>query len=167
MTINASNSDVITSADDGSCIVWDLKRFIRKNAFFASTMFRPALYFPDESQILTAGSDRKITYWDTVSATAIRIIDGSKDEINTMAISADGGLFVSSGEDKIVKVLVYDEGREVFQGTGHSGGIKKVTISPDQSTIISVDDVGAILVWEMPDTKPYVIDDDELAGEMK
>ena len=41
-----------------------MTRYTRNNAMFASTLFRNALYHPDESQILTCGSDRKLTYWD-------------------------------------------------------------------------------------------------------
>ena len=42
-----------------------LSRFTRNNCLFASTMFQTVLYHPDESQLLTCGTDRKITYWDT------------------------------------------------------------------------------------------------------
>ena len=28
-------------------------------------MFKNIVYHPDETQLLTTGSDRKITYWDT------------------------------------------------------------------------------------------------------
>ena len=58
------DSEAVSSSADGSCIAWDLQRFVRLNAFFASTMFNSILYHPDESQMLTCGSDRKITYWD-------------------------------------------------------------------------------------------------------
>ena len=44
--------------------------------------------FPDESQILTTGTDKIITYWDVIDINEIRTIDGSYDgEINTIAIS--------------------------------------------------------------------------------
>ena len=33
----------------------------------------------DESQYITCGSNHKISYWDSVDAQAIRIIDGSDE----------------------------------------------------------------------------------------
>jgi len=37
---------------------------------------------------LTAGSDRKITYWDCYDGSAIRMLDGSDSgEINALAIT--------------------------------------------------------------------------------
>jgi len=160
IAITKDDSECITAADDQCCIIWDLVRYTRNNAFFASTMFRSVIYFPDESQIMTGGSDRKLTYWDATSASAIRIVEGSRDEINALDISKDGNLFVSCGEDKRVKVWVYDEGREVFEGHGHSGGVKKVKISPDQRSLVSVDDEGGILVWSMPDSSQYATEED-------
>jgi WD40 repeat protein len=55
---------VLSACADGSCIIWDLSRFVRLKALFENTFFKAALYHPDESQILTTGTDRKIAYWD-------------------------------------------------------------------------------------------------------
>jgi hypothetical protein len=64
-----------------------------------------ARYHPDESQLLTTGSDRKITYWDAYDGSAIRILDGSQSaELNSLAVTASGDAFVSAGADKVVKV---------------------------------------------------------------
>ena len=64
---------------------------------FASTMFKSALYHPDESQLLTCGSDRKLTYWDAFDGTPIRIIEGSKNQINALDVDRQGEYFVSAG----------------------------------------------------------------------
>lgn len=50
-----------SSCHDGSCIVWDLVRYLRLNAMFASTQFSTIVYHPDESQLLTTGTDRKVS----------------------------------------------------------------------------------------------------------
>jgi WD40 repeat protein len=52
----------------------------------------------------------QITYWDASDGNAIRIMDGSTEEIRTLAIDPDGKLFVSGGVDKLVKLWDYDEG---------------------------------------------------------
>lgn len=46
--------------------------------------------------------------------------------MNTVAITNQGENFVTGGEDKIVKVWGYNDGREQNYGQGHSGGIVKV-----------------------------------------
>lgn len=92
--INNANDRAISASADGSCIVWDIKNYSRISCMFEATMFKQLVFYPDESQILTTGSDRKvnksviqITYWDVVDAAQIRMLDGSLDgEINSLSI---------------------------------------------------------------------------------
>jgi len=107
------------------------------------------MYHPDESQIVTCGTDRKVTYWDPLDGTAIRVLDASEDEIMTVAITSEGEYFVSAGADKLVKVWHYDEGVCHYIGVGHSGTISRCAISPDQGLCISVGHEGAICIWAM------------------
>ena len=66
------------------------------------------VYHPDQSQLLTTGTDRKLTYWDIVDGNPIRVLDGSEtDVVNCIAITEDGDKFVSGGGEKIVKVCQF------------------------------------------------------------
>ena len=127
--INKNDTQAVSSSYDGSCIIWDLKNHTRIRCFFESTMFKQVVYHPDEAQLLTTGSDRKVTYWDCFDGQAIRMLDGSTSgEINALAITKEGEHFVSGGEDKMIKMWSYDEGLPHFVGHGHSGSITKVPI---------------------------------------
>lgn len=149
--INDENSECVTASNDGSCIVWSLSRYVRNLCLFASTKFKAAIYHPDQSQLLTTGTDRKLTNWDVVNGDTIRILDGSNDNvINCLDITEDGEAFVSAGADKLVKLWGYDEGKCYAEGVGHSGCVLKTRISPDGQTIVSVGDEGAIFLWTMP-----------------
>mmetsp|Transcript_27035 Transcript_27035/g.71192 ORF Transcript_27035/g.71192 Transcript_27035/m.71192 type:complete len:300 (-) Transcript_27035:10-909(-) len=149
--VRGNETEFVSASSDGSCIVWDMRRFVRNNSLFASTFFKAVLYHPDESQLLTAGTDRKITNWDAYDGSAIRIVDGSSSaEVSTLDIAASGEVFVSGGADKLVKLWHYDQGQCVAVGVGHSGEVCKVAVSPDQRTMVSVGEEGAILLWNMP-----------------
>ena len=54
---------------------------------------------------------------------------------------------------KKVKLWGYDEGYCYYVGVGHSGSVVRCKISPDQQTIVSVGDEGAIFLWTMPNVK--------------
>jgi cilia- and flagella-associated protein 52 len=150
--INRNDSQAVSTSYDGSCIIWDLITHTRIMCLFESTMFKSVVYHPDESQLITTGSDRKITYWDCFDGQAIRMLDGSQtDEVNTLAITAEGEHFVSGGQDKTVKLWSYDEGISYYQGTGHSGAITKIAIAPNQKFIVSVGTEGAIFMWHTPE----------------
>jgi len=154
ISIKSDDTECVSASADGSCITWSLTDqhpFVRINALFAANFFKSVAYHPDESQLLTCGTDRKITYWDVLNMNAIRIIDGSETaDVNTLHINADGRFFVSGGADKKVVLWNYDEGSRYYEGLGHSGSICRVRISPDEKRIISVGTEGGIYVWKVP-----------------
>jgi len=156
-TINAiailrDDTECISASDDGSCILWDLQRHVRRNIVSSPTYFKSAAYYVDESQLLTTGSDKKITYWDAVECGAIRELEGSKTGgIDAVDISTDGQLFVTGGGDKMIKVWDYDAGSVLKLGIGHSCNVTKVKFSPDGQRIVSVGEEGAIMIWKVGD----------------
>ena len=98
LALRANDSECVSASSDGSAIIWDLQRFVRSNALTANTFFKSCAYHPDESQIVTGGTDRKVTWWDSFDGTAIRVLDGSNDaEINSLDISTDGTMIVTGG----------------------------------------------------------------------
>jgi WD40 repeat protein len=158
--VNQDSSQCITSCTDGSCIVWDLNKYVRINALFESNVFECVLYHPDESQMLTCGSNHKITYWDAADCQVIRVIDGGDDMMSSLDILPSGEFFVSGSKDRLLKIWHYDDGLPIAIGRGHSGNIKAVRISPDQKSIVSVGTTGEIIFWEMPDlakARQYVL----------
>lgn len=149
--IRSDGLQAISASNDGSCLIWDMRRFIRLAAVYASTMFKCSLYHPDHSQFLTCGSDRKITYWDAVDANAIRIVTpkGCDSELTTLDITADGSHFVSGGGDKVIRIWDYDEGFVDMEGHGHSGSITRAVYTPDQKNVVSVGAEGGIFIWKL------------------
>lgn len=145
-------SACVSASSDGSCIVWNLETFVRTQAMFASTVFRRILYHPDESQMITCGSDRRITYFDSFDGEAIRVLEEAADaEMLAMDIEHTGTVFVTGSRDGLLKVWHYDNGETVGIGKGHSEAINAVKISPDRNEVVTVGSEGAIMVWEVAD----------------
>jgi WD40 repeat protein len=148
--VNKDNTQAITASSDGCCIVWDLERYVRIAAFFEPNVFEAVLYHPDESQMLTCGSNHKITYWDSVDSQPIRVIEGGERGMTSLDIDSTGEFFVSGSEDRLVKVWHYDDGLPVAVGKGHSGKVKYIKFSPDFKFIVSVGSAGEIIFWDLP-----------------
>ena len=55
----STNDEAVSASSDGSCIIWDLMAGRRRASMFANTFFLAAAYHPDESQLVTTGTDRK------------------------------------------------------------------------------------------------------------
>mmetsp|Transcript_21998 Transcript_21998/g.20006 ORF Transcript_21998/g.20006 Transcript_21998/m.20006 type:complete len:654 (-) Transcript_21998:75-2036(-) len=150
LKVNKDSTQCISASSDGSCIIWDLIRYVRIIALFEPNVFESVLYHPDESQILTCGTNHKISYWDSTDAEAIRVIEGGDGFMTSIDIEPEGEFFISGSEDKLVKIWLYDEGLPVAIGRGHSGLIKSVKFSPDLKSIVSVAATGEIIFWELP-----------------
>lgn len=154
-SVNVSSGDdqAITASQDGSVIVWTLPDLTRVLSVQNTTMFAAVMYHPDSSQFLTCGSDRKITYWTADGGRAIRVLDGSEREINTLDIqqqeTENGEMFVTGGNDRLVRVWDYDEGSLLKVGSGHSASINRIKISPDGKKIVSVGSEGGIFIWNV------------------
>jgi WD40 repeat protein len=149
--IRGDDSQAVSASSDGSCIIWDLNTKTRSLCLFESTCFKSICYHPDESQILTTGSDRKVGYWDTFDGQAIRVLEASDEgELTTLSISRSGSHYVSGGEERLLKLWEYDEGVCKYIGVGHSGSISSAMIAPDQSFVVSAGTEGAIFIWTMP-----------------
>lgn len=79
----------------------------RKHVLYANTQFTCARYFPTGVQILTAGSDRRVSYWEVFDGSLCRDIEASsKGAINSIDMNQSGDYFVSVGNDQIVKVFI-------------------------------------------------------------
>jgi WD40 repeat protein len=151
IVVNSLNDRAVSASADGSCIIWDINSYRRLVCLFETTMFKQLIYHPDESQILTTGTNKKITYWDVIDGVDIRSIDGSYEgEVNSLSMCKSGEFFVSAGEDKEVKIWEYDTAIPRWKGLGHSNNINRVAISPNQEFICSVSEDGSIFIFETP-----------------
>jgi WD40 repeat protein len=100
---------------------------------------------------VTAGTDRKIGYWETHDGSQIRELDGSESaSINGMDVH--GTRFLTGGGDKLIKMWDYDRGEVTHIGIGHSAEVTKVKAAPNGCHAVSVSVDGAILRWKMPPT---------------
>lgn len=149
--LRANNLECATASEDGTCIIWDLQRYTRKQMVMANSLFQCLVYNFDENQIVTSGTDRKICYWESLDGSLIRQMDGSMSgSVNGMDIWSDGSKFVTGGDDKLVKLWDYDGGVVTHVGCGHSDQILKLRLSPDNKNLVSVSKDGAIAIWNMP-----------------
>lgn len=153
--IKSDDKECVTASSDGACIIWDLVRFVSLQMVIGNTMFRTVCYHPEDYQIITSGTDRKVSYWEVYDGSVIREVEGSKSgAINGMHITQDGKYFVTGGDDKLVKVWDYAEGVVTHIGKGHGGSITSIKVCCNNSTLISTSADGAILRWRFPHPPP-------------
>ncbi|KAL2101062.1 hypothetical protein ACEWY4_002823 [Coilia grayii] len=149
--IKSNDKECVTASSDGTCIIWDLVRFVRNQMMLANTLFKTVCYHPEGFQVITSGTDRKIAYWEVYDGAAIRMLEGAPSgAINGMDITLNGKHFVTGGDDKLVKMWGYESGDMTHIGIGHSGSITSVTICSNSKFIISTSKDGGVLRWRYP-----------------
>ncbi|KAM9315277.1 cilia- and flagella-associated protein 52 [Pholidichthys leucotaenia] len=149
--IKSNDEECVTASADGVCIIWDIVHFVSLQKMSANTRFHTVCYYPEEFQIITSGTDRKVAYWDVYNGSAIRELEASQSRaINCMDISQDGKHFVTGGDDMMVKVWDYMEGAVTHVGLGHGGGITSIKVCSNNRTLVSTSADGAIFRWKFP-----------------
>ena len=128
----------VVACHDCSGIIWSrcCKRQIA--VLRADSRFASLCYHPDETQLITCASDRKITFLGTVDGSHYREIVGSqRRSIIVIDINFVGRYFVTGVEGRHVKVWLYEKGLMSHYGSGHTATITSLVISPDGTFIVS------------------------------
>jgi len=134
-------------------------------AFFEPNVFKSVAIHPDESQILTCGTNHKVTYWDVTDGQAIRELEGGDDFMNCIDMDANGEFYLTGSDDKLLKLWHYDEGLTVAKGKGHSGAINCAAMSPDQTVLVSAGRDGDVIFWRCPSTAQLRATASDILGE--
>ncbi|XP_047529427.1 cilia- and flagella-associated protein 52 [Vanessa atalanta] len=150
--VSPNDMEAVSAGTDGSCIIWDLVSLSRRQVMYANTLFMCVCFEPRGCQLLTGGSDRRVAYWEAGSGNLARELEASKvGAINGLHITQNGELFVTGGNDQMVKLWKYQEGVYTHAGAGHAGAVTCCRFSPDARHIVSSCAAGSIIVWKVPD----------------
>ncbi len=146
-----SNGELVSCSADGSCIIWDLKNKARILCIFEKTIFKRSCFCPDGSQLLTVGSDCRIAYWSAFDGELIRYLQASdrEGEVNALDISKEGNFIVTGGQDPLLRVWAYHEGKCVEKLQGNFGAISDARIAPDCSHVVSAGVEGDLVIYRL------------------
>ena len=148
LKFSADGKEFISSSHDGSVIIWNAQTMTARQRIMGQAFFNGAELHQETGILLTVSSDKRIIFWDGFNGGVIRELEASLNaQPNSIQISPDGTMFLTSGDDKLVKVWDFQSGDILAIGKGHCGNIKKALFSPDQSILVSVGAEGGIYIW--------------------
>jgi WD40 repeat protein len=90
-------------------------------------------------QVITAGEDYTIRVWDAATASQRRKLQPGGYWALAMAVSPNGDLLATSGEEDMIRLLAVDTGQEIFRlpGHGRAGSLRAVGFLPDGRYFLS------------------------------
>ncbi|HVW01281.1 MAG TPA: hypothetical protein VHB77_13105, partial [Planctomycetaceae bacterium] len=106
-------------------------------------------------QFLTGGYEGKLGLWDGLTPTGqpARMADAHQGHLRTLAVSADGRLVATGGNDQVVKIWNLADGALVHALAGHASHVYSVAFDPTGTTLFSGDLMGVIKQWNVADGK--------------
>lgn len=111
---------------------------------------RAAAFSPDGTLAVTTSDDGTARLYDTTAGAFLRNFAGGYGTINDVAFSPDGTRFVIGAADGTVAIVETTSGALVQAGfVGHADSINAVAWSPTGDQILSGDDGGIAILWDV------------------
>lgn len=111
-------------------------------------------YSPDENQLVSAGRDAHLKFWDSDGYLLSENIVAHMYAINYLSFKEDGKYLVTCSMDKSIKVWDAENHKlmkviDKARNAGHGTSINKVIWSTYSSHVISISDDRTISIWQI------------------
>ena len=113
---------------------------------------RSALAFhPSGSTLYSGGYDGRVIWWDVTSEAPgpQRTIEAHRGWVRAVAVSPDGNLLATCGNDNLVKIWNAVDGTQVQECFGHANHVYNVAFHPDGRSLVSGDLKGVVRHWDL------------------
>ncbi|HUW59072.1 MAG TPA: serine/threonine-protein kinase [Planctomycetota bacterium] len=89
-----------------------------------------------------------VTVHDAMTGAEIAMLRGHRGLVRAVAYNLGGGLIVTGGSDKTVRIWKESTGDEIARLQGHEDGVTSVDFSPDWERVVSGSLDGTVKIWD-------------------
>ncbi len=147
---DASGDHVFAGAQDNTVQRWHLATG-KKTPLLGHKSWLRGLACTKDRLLFTGGYDGKILTWlaGFDRPTPANTFDAHDGWVRALAVSPDGKLLASCGNDNLVKLWSTGEGKLVRELPGHASHVYNVAFHPGGQFLASADLKGTIKVWDV------------------
>lgn len=130
------------------CVLWDM-RTRQPRRTIATESFFPAVRFSSDGAVIARGALGCI---QVIDADTGRVLSENNVPATAgrMAFHPGGSvLFASAPLDSTIRLWDTRTGRELLSLQGHTGLIGSLVLTPDGNTLVSTDQAGTVLGWDL------------------
>jgi WD40 repeat protein len=111
---------------------------------------------------ISGGYDGRLIWWDIETRKQIRAVEAHTKWIRKVALSPDGKMVASVGDDMVCRLWNVADGKMLYELRGHHertphhfpSMLFVCTFAPDGQSLATADKVGHIVVWDTASGKP-------------
>lgn len=157
-----SGKYLFTAGENSQILRWELAnapptRFNGHASWVRSLAFVPSKPGLPEGLMISGDYHGKLLFWTTAEPTnpvvrivhPLRTIEAHQGWIRGVAVSADGTLLASCGNDALVRLWSLPEGKLLRTLVGHTCHVYRVGFHPSQPRLISGDLKGVLKDWDV------------------
>jgi WD40 repeat protein len=116
----------------------------------------PALKFSPSGKLLfsgdsspRAGDESPIFVYEVATGRQVGMWKGHHGDVVTFAISADGTMLASGGQDRVICLWDIPTGRKLASWEAHQAEVSALAITRDGGTLVSGGTDGALKLWDL------------------
>ena len=112
--------------------------------------FNDVEFSKDSSQMITAGGDGAIRFWDVETGKLVRVLMGHDGEVKTLAWSVDRKTLASGSRDKTIRLWDPVAGKVTKVLSGSTASVSHLAWSPDSMKLASAGSgATSVQIWSM------------------
>ncbi|XP_055873535.1 cilia- and flagella-associated protein 52-like [Biomphalaria glabrata] len=137
---------------DGTAAIYDLNKGVRRLIVKVTNGLNAVDFLTDECQFIVCGSAGKIFIFDSTDGESLIELDGVKHgSVNCLEVEKKfRAIFVTVGEDRLVKLWHTEQGVVTHVGRAHSDDIICCRLGSCSSLLVSGGKDGTICIWDLP-----------------